>query len=291
MRAYFKAAEQRARAGDDLAGMPVASLTLYLEAALYYMAALLSVRTDARLADPLRGDDLLALFRELDKGAPPPCTDDELAEFFRLLTKPDPLWLDRQPRRSVARKLRSIRSIVFWLRGLNEPRSRFHILALRAARVGALVLLAVSTVTWGAAAALRRKNIALYKPVMTSSVHPWALSQPSGLTDGVIAGAYGAHTNYEAAPWVEVDLSDVYRIDEIDIYNRGDGWFDEGLPMMLLLSENGDDFVLVETRTQTFGQSSPWTYLGHGHRARYIRVKGAPGKFVALSELEAFGKK
>jgi hypothetical protein len=146
-------------------------------------------------------------------------------------------------------------------------------------------------VTWKAGASMRAKNIALNKPVTASSFYPLADFAPGGLTDGETAGTYGVHTNREGAPWVQVDLGEVFRIDRIEIYNRNDGWFDDGLPMALLVSENGQEFISVDTRRESFGSSSPWTYLAHERRVRYIRVKGAPGSYVALGEIEAFGKK
>jgi hypothetical protein len=107
----------------------------------------------------------------------------------------------------------------------------------------------------------------------------------------VKSGSYGVHTNSGEDPWVQVDLGAVYAVDTVKVYNRGDGWFDDGLPMMLRLSENGRDFVDVAARTTHFTQAVPWT-IETGHRpARYIRVRGARGRYVTLSELEAFGEK
>jgi hypothetical protein len=90
---------------------------------------------------------------------------------------------------------------------------------------------------------------------------------------------------------VRVDLGDVYQLKKIKIYNRGDGWFDDHLPLTVELSENGVDFTPIDRRTTSFSQWSPWVVAPGGQRARYIQVHGAKGKFVALSELEAYGKK
>ena len=111
---------------------------------------------------------------------------------------------------------------------------------------------------------------------------------PAGLTDGVIEGApYGTSTQLGDAPWVEVDLGRVYHLDKIKIYNRGDGFGDDGLPMTLQVSENGVAYLEVETRSTTFEQTSPCKVAkGRGRAARYVRVRGARGKYVALSELE-----
>src|SRR5262249_14143168 len=124
-----------------------------------------------------------------------------------------------------------------------------------------------------------------------SSTHPSSNAPEGGLTDGSTSGAYGVHTAVEDNPWVRVDLGDVYRLKKIKVYNRGDGWYDDGLPLTLELSENGVDFAVIDRRTASFSQWSPWVVAGEGKRARYIQVHGSRGKFVALSELEAFGKK
>jgi hypothetical protein len=149
----------------------------------------------------------------------------------------------------------------------------------------------IGSAIWGASVTFEPKNVALHKPVSTSSVHPRSISPSSGLTDGVKTGAYGAHTDREEASWVQVDLTDVYRIDSVKIYNRGDGWFDDCLPLTLLFSENGTDFVEAETRTASFSQVLPWTFEPKRTRARYVRVGAARGGFVALAEVEVFGKK
>jgi hypothetical protein len=292
MRSLFKAAELRRRAADELfEGVMVASLALYREASVLYMAALSSARTGDALVEPLRPERVVETFRGLEKSRPAPCSDEELETFFRLLVDPDPLVLDRLTPSEVLARMKAIRAIVCWLRDLNEPRSVRYIRFLRVARLASLGAIVVGTIVWAASAAFAPKNIALHKPVTASSVHPSAVFAPNGLTDGVTSASYGIHTAKENAPWVQVDLTDIYRIKQVKIYNRGDGWYDDCLPLTLLFSENGTDFVPVEARTQSFGQWIPWTVEVKDRRARYVRVAGAAGNFVALNEIEVFGKK
>jgi hypothetical protein len=149
----------------------------------------------------------------------------------------------------------------------------------------------IALLLWASTKLVSPTNIALRKPVTVSSVHPAATSPPAGLTDGVTSGSYGVHTNREDAPWVQVDLGEVYRINKVKIYNRGDGWFDDGLPMTLQFSENGTDFAEVDKRTTNFGQLIPWTFDAQKKTARFLRVTGAKGTYVSLSELEVFGRK
>jgi hypothetical protein len=212
-------------------------------------------------------------------------------DFLELLVAQDPLAFDKLPSDQVAERIQPIRLIVGWLRDLVEPRTLRQIKIQRGVRVGLLGAAVLGVVIWGLATAFAPKDIALLKPVTVSSVHPAATSPPSGLVDGTRSGTYGVHTNREESPWVQVDLLDVYRINKVKVYNRGDGWFDDGLPMTLQFSENGTDFVEVDKRTLNFGQFSPWSFNAQQKKARYVRVTGAHGTFVALSELEVFGKK
>jgi hypothetical protein len=291
MRALFRAAELRKNAADELfENRVVAALALYREAALLYVAALLAVRSEAPLDDPLRPDQVFQRFRELES-AHRPGSDRELDELVELIVANDPLVFDRLPQKEAMQRLGSVRDVVRDLRDLNEPRPLARIRAIRIVRIALLGVLFVGLFAWGALAVFNPTNIALSKPVTVSSVHPSSMGTPAGLTDGITSAAYGAHTNKEASPWVQVDLTEIYRIDRVKIYNRGDGWFDEGLPMTLAFSENGRDFVVVDTRTKSFGQWQPWVVDAKKARARYVRVNGAPGSFVALNEIEVFGKK
>jgi hypothetical protein len=77
----------------------------------------------------------------------------------------------------------------------------------------------------------------------------------------------------------------------VKVYNRGDGWFDIGMPMTLLFSEDGVEFTEVDERVEQFYRWDPWVFEAGKKRARYVRVNGAKGKVVALNELEVFGRK
>jgi hypothetical protein len=291
MKEFFSAAELRARAADDLFEDPVASLPLFREAGLLYMAALVAVTPDASLNEPLRPAEVVEQFEKLDKARPCPCPKRDLDSFSQLVTGADPMAIDRLPPNEAVERAKSIHAVVGWLRELTEWRTVGQIKVQRYLRVALLVCVVVGTPAWGLNAALTPKNIALHKPTSQSSSFPGASCPPGGLTDGVTSGAYGVHTNKEENPWVQVDLGDLYRIDTVKVYNRGDGWFDEGLPMTLELSENGTDFVEAETRSKSFGDWVPWTAHVGKKKARFVRVRGKKGAYVTLGEIEVFGKK
>jgi hypothetical protein len=292
MRELFHAAELRLQGADELIeGQALASLPLYREAALLYMAALVAVERDTPLPETIEVERIVFEFKGLVKRRPCPTPENELGDFLRLLVAADPLVLDRLPQEEATERVRRVRLLVGWLRDLNEPRTLREIKTTRWIRVVALTLSVLGLLVWGTSVIFKAHDIALHKPVTASSVHPNATSIPGGLVDGVTSGSYGIHTNKEESPWVMVDLLEVFRLDKVKIYNRGDGWFDDALPMTLEFSENGTDFVEVDKRTQSFGTWMPWTFDAKQKKARFIRVRGNRGTFVSLNELEAYGKK
>jgi uncharacterized membrane protein len=287
----YLAAGTRARAADVLAEESTPSaLTLYREAALLYMAAFVTVRSGVAITEPLDAADLVSQFQALPP-SPLPCAPAEFERFLSQLGNADILAVDRLDAPAASARAQVARAVVAWLRRLIEPRTVAEIRFTRSARIGTLALVAavaLGALVWPIFAP---ENIALNKPVSVSGVQPGSTSPPSGLTDGVTSGSYGVHTTFSDNPWVQVDLGAVYAVGSVKIYNRGDDAFDAGLPMTLQLSENGRDFVDIETRKTTFSQKAPWK-ANTGHRlARYIRIRGTRGKYVSLRQLEAFGEK
>jgi hypothetical protein len=268
-----------------LEGHFTSALTLYRESAVFYLAAVVAARTGTAPPDPLQGDDVLERVEELGvslDGAP------ARAGFLEQVRAPDPRAVDRLSPAQAAEIARAGRLIVRDVAALVEPRGPDEIRLLGRARVAALALVALALIVWFVIGRLRTPNVALHKPVALSGVHPSAVFPPDGLTDGVTGGSYGVHTNISELPWVSVDLQTVHVINKVKVYNRGDGWFDDGLPLTVQLSVNGKDFVDVGTKTTTFSQVAPWTLTVAHKPARWVRVRGGAGKYLALSELEVF---
>ncbi|HVU49560.1 MAG TPA: discoidin domain-containing protein [Polyangia bacterium] len=292
MRAFVRAGAERAlvaeRALDD---HPASALALYREAAVFYMAARASVASDGPLGEPLDAREVVGRFRGLTPRYEPPVPARELEAFLSSVAVGGlRAGLDGAAAAESTRQAERARAIVRWLATLVEPRGVDEVRFVRRFRLGTAAVVALALVAAAATSLLARENLALHKPTSASGVHPGSMAAPGGLTDGVISGApYGVHTNTSDAPWVQVDLLAPVDIDKIKIYNRGDGFFDDGLPLTLQASEDGARFFDIETRTRSFGQGSPWVAKVHGVRARYVRVRGARGKYVALSELEVFG--
>src|SRR5260370_26476660 len=73
------------------------------------------------------------------------------------------------------------------------------------------------------------------KPATASSQYPGTPSA-TGATNGQIESSYGAHTNVEREPWIQVDLEKPYAVSEVRVYKRGDAYMDEGQPLVLEFS-------------------------------------------------------
>src|SRR5262245_30694516 len=150
MRAFFKAADQRARAVDELIeSQTVASVPLLREAALLYMASLVAVSPGATLQEPLRAEELVKEFERIEKRTPCPRPAAELSEFLELLASYDPFAIDRLGSEQALEKVRGMRDIVGWLRELNEPRSLRELKVQRVLRVGSVAVAIVGLLYWG----------------------------------------------------------------------------------------------------------------------------------------------
>ena len=91
-------------------------------------------------------------------------------------------------------------------------------------------------------------------------------------TETIVGSPYGVHTNIDDMPWVTVDLQSVRKLKTVKIYNRGDGWLDEVLPLALELSLDNMTFTEVSRRTTPFRQTDPWVASLDHEKGRYIRV-------------------
>src|SRR5450432_2224253 len=290
VRALARAGRERVEIAERLReGHASTALTLFREAAFFYMAAFVASRTGELPAEALTGEDVLVRFRGFEGDAPMAGTPERRAAFLESVRAPDPLAVERLTPDEAREAAQTASAVVSSLATLVEPRDVSDIRFARGVRQGGLALAALALVAWLAARLYGPTNLALHKPVLTSGVHPAATSPPAGLTDGVTTGGYGVHTAAAPLPWVSVDLLDVHAADAVKVYNRGDGWYDDGLPMTVQLSRDGVTFVDIGTRTTPFGQDAPWVLEVPHQKARYVRVRGGAGKYVALSELEVFG--
>lgn len=150
----------------------------------------------------------------------------------------------------------------------------------------AAIAIAICVVLWGATSPWRVHDVALGKPVTTSPLLA-PPDKPDGIVDGRTRGTFGLQTTRAHAPFVTIDLQRTYRIRRIAIYNRGDGWFDEILPLSLEVSSDGFTFQHVATRTEHF---QVWDLkFDAGLDARFVRVSKTDG-YIALNEIEVYAR-
>jgi hypothetical protein len=269
---------------------------LALSAELASAAARLYVR--ARLASELPPNELSKLseedaweefdrLRETEKFPPAPA---EFETARSVLAARNAVAWSRLPVEEGLTKARSFGPALEWLRGLVEPRSLAEVRYQKWRRIVAAGIFITAFASWSLYSILKPKNLALHKAVTQSSSHPRSTAVPGGLVDGSVDEAYGVHTGNDSPPWVMVDLGSSHKIGSIKIYNRGDGWFDESLPLALELSEDGTNFKEIDRRTTSFGQYSPWKIRLDAVPARWVRVKGKDGGVVVLNELEVYAK-
>lgn len=168
-----------------------------------------------------------------------------------------------------------------------DLRSVVAIRALRYGRFAAVVFVCAVVISSVLRAKFFPHNVAVGKAVMTNGLR---FDTGSGLdvVDGRTRGTFGVYTADAPHPFVTVDLDKSYDITRIRVFNRGDGWYDESLPLALEISEDNVTFQELSRRTSHF---DVWTTdPPSGTHARFVRViKLTPG-YVALNEIEIYSR-
>ena len=218
-----------------------------------------------------------------------PALPEDYAEAMAILDTPDVLALDRLAPHKAADRRATVETLVHWLCGQIEARSLRGIRVARGLRLILAGAVVVGLTAWGLAVALAPENLALHKSVTMSSRHVGTPS-PEGATDGKVVSPYQAHTAIEADPWIAVDLGVVRRISKVKIRNRTDGHASGALPLTLEFSANGNDYRVVDHRTEAFTSSDPWVFATRTESARFVRVHGHAGGYVVVTEIEVYGR-
>ncbi len=275
----LREAEARARAVEDSARE---------EASEHVAAARLRLRAARRLGHPIPA---IVLLRE---------ARDHAARAVELLRPASPegpsasppsdvavsLELDRQPLAELEALRDELDLAVTSELGGTETRSVFALRVQRWARVGGLALALILGVTHFARARVGVRNLALGKPVTATSLKMNPPS-PAELVDGRTRGTIGIHTNDEAAPQITIDLESEHTIDRVVVWNRGDGWFDDSLPLLVDTSRDGVTWDPLARRTEHFDR---WESDAGGRTARFVRVHRTEPGYIALNEVEVFGR-
>ena len=290
VQACFAAAERRRLAGRKLVPH-VPACVLLRDAVLLYLCALRAARDGAMASSSLEPAEALARLPPLepDPLRPGAAASDD-ARVRDAVRSDDPLQFDCLAPDDVALTRAALERAAGQLRRGVEARSVRRVRAERwtrwAAMAGLVVYAAVAAARWF----LLPPNVALNKPVTPSSV--WYVpAAGQTLVDGETGSSFGVHTKLEDSPSVVIDLQDIYRIHRVAVHNRVDGWFDDCLPLVVELSADGRVFHEIGRRTTHFDGSPPWVVDAGRERARFVRLRVDRRSYLALSEVEVFGKK
>jgi hypothetical protein len=290
VRAYFDAAERRLAAARRITTASAAA-PLLREAVVCYLHATEIARDGACGGEPVASGAPAAAMPELPPDPISPRslpTDDTRVR--AALAACDLLYFDRLSPEDAARTRTALDRAASMLRARVEVRSIANLRAARWRRFLALVVVVAYTAVTCIRAAIPPANVALHKPVIPSSVKSTP-SDEQTIVDGEIGWSYGILTDTDDSPFVTIDLIDAYRVDRVHVHNRVDGWFDDCLPLVVELSTDGHQFNEIERRNQHFDAEPPWIVGAHGEPARYVRLRVARRGYLALSEVEVFGKK
>lgn len=145
----------------------------------------------------------------------------------------------------------------------------------------ALVLLVAA-----GAAGCGRENLARGRPVRASSVR---LGDPAAVVNGAVEwGSFALHTADDSPAWLLVDLGRSAPIGDVEIFNRGDGYYDAWSTRVAVeVSADGQTFRRIGRCMEIFTQVSPCSVEAHGVRARWVRL--VHPRALVLSEVEVHG--
>lgn len=246
---------------------------------------------------------LLALLRARDDDAPPPLDAaafdrvttsvderdrDELRAVRDALTSTDPLFGDALAPDDAEALRAKLVALAARLRRVADPRTPARVRAAQFVRVGAGAVAVGGLAVWGTTTLLAPTNIALHKHAVGSSLR--VEPQGTGVTNGVLEASYGLSTDNQEQPWILIDLGEPVPIGGVKVYNRGDQAFDDCLPLVLELSGDGKSYSEVDRRETSFTQFRPWYSKRHGEVARYVRLRLPKYGYLALAEIEVFGR-
>jgi hypothetical protein len=114
-----------------------------------------------------------------------------------------------------------------------------------------------------------------------------------GAVDGVKDGKWGFHCGLAENPWWQVDLGEVQALDHVLVYNRADGTEGRAARIMLLVSDDGQDWRKVYQNDGSvfrgFPDGKPLTVPLDGQQARFVRLQLPGTEFLHLDEVEVYG--
>jgi len=129
-----------------------------------------------------------------------------------------------------------------------------------------------------------KPNIALHRPVTTSSQFPGQGTDHTLLVDGDHDNL-GFHTNIDSQSWAVIDLGEAKKFDKIVVYNRADGFEERAVPLKVEVSSDNVNWKQIAERKETFDK---WTAKHLNAEGRYVRLKNTPPNYFHLAEVEVY---
>jgi hypothetical protein len=291
VRACSDAAVCRLGVARDIRGtaQTPAALELYRQGFFFYALAFFASRDRTFEVGSLAPESTLTRLEQAlaAEGASPPA---ELSRAKPFLLAADPLAADRLPSDQAEEQAQALEVTTRWMSRLFDVRSpkelrlaRFVRLGIAGASAAALLVLFVMWV-------FAPKDLAKGRPAVCSGATMFS-TVPAGAVDGSKSGQYGFHSALEDSPWLSVDLGTRYKVNTVKVYGRGDGYYDQSIPLALELSEDGTNYHQVAERAEPFSSSDPWVVKSVGQVAQFVRVHTLRHSYLVLGELEVYGQK
>ena len=289
VRSYYEAGNRRLNVAQDLRG-PVqtpAALTLYRQGSHFLALSYLASHGFANLDRVATSLD--ETFRELDRafaadGVNVPAAYDRARPILVAL---DPLELDRLSPEEAARRVEELEAASRWLTSLVDARTPSQLRWMRVFRIGSVVIGTVVVLVLLVLRLIAPKNYALDKPATASSYMFQTVA--AGAVDGSKNGVYGYHSLLEESPWLSIDLVQPVAITKIKVFGRGDGYYDQSIPLSLEVSDDATNYQQIGLRSEPFSERDPWVVQPVGVVARYLRLKTMRQSYLVLGEVEVNG--
>ena len=229
--AGVKARAKMAREAADEHFDPVA-IVLYWQAVQLAATAALVARGSRPAGSALGNAELIQLIDSDELPELGPAAD--FGELRPVFTDDDASAADRLGAAERARAVDLLTAALRRVRRRYEVRTRRRIRFSRWLRLGFLALTLMAALTGLALWLFLPRNLARGRPVTASSVRP-GTPAPAGLVDGSVTDTFGAHTETDGKAWFTIDLGEPHRLSRVVVYNRGDGYFSEMLPLVIEL--------------------------------------------------------
>jgi hypothetical protein len=204
-----------------------------------------------------------------------------------MLVSSDPLDLDRLDADEAGRCVEELEVTSRWLANLIDARSPAQLKWMRIFRIGVVAAGTVVLLVLLVLRLIAPKNFALNKPATASSYMFGTVA--AGAVDGSKNGTYGYHSLIEDSPWLSIDLGRPIAISRIKVFGRGDGYYDQSIPLALETSDDGTTYQQIALRSEPFSEFDPWTIQPTALVTRYLRLKTMRHSYLVIGEVEVNG--